>query len=752
METRRIAVTALLVPVACVLAAGAEWKPAEGPLMTRWAKDVSPGNVWPEYPRPQMVRKEWVNLNGLWDYAITGKDEGRPARWQGRILVPFCAESALSGVMKAVKPDQALWYHRAIARPALPEGHRLLLHFGAVDWHATVWVNGVKLGEHKGGYEPFTFDITKAAGTNRNAPDEIVMRVWDPTDKGFQPKGKQVLNPRGIMYTAVTGIWQTAWLETVPPAHITGLKITPDVDKGSVTVLAEVAGKADEVEVAVSGEKLGASGAELEFDGPVKATVAGAAGKPVTVRGFGKKLWTPDEPFLYGLTVTLKREGKEIDKVDSYFAMRKIGMRKDEAGVNRLFLNDELLFQYGPLDQGWWPDGLYTAPCDEALQHDIEVTKKLGMNMCRKHVKVEHARFYYWADRLGLLVWQDMASGSNKGEEGKANFEKELRAMIAAFRNHPSIVMWVPFNEGWGQHDTPRYVDLIKKLDPSRLVNNASGWTDRGVGDVRDVHKYPGPGTAPVEEDRAIVLGEFGGLGLQVEGHMWRKDKNWGYRSFKSKEELTKAYAGLLHRLHNLIGGGLAAAVYTQTSDVEIEVNGLMTYDRAMVKPDFERAAEAAKKLYLPPPVIKPLVPDSQKKAQTWRYTTEPPGDGWNKPDFDDSGWKEGPGGFGTKATPGAVVRTEWSGNEIWLRRRFELAEKPGEIQLRIHHDEDAEVFLNGVEAAKLGGYTADYLTVPIRPEALKALRKGGNTIAILCRQTGGGQYIDAGLVAIEPR
>ncbi|MEK6235343.1 MAG: hypothetical protein N2C14_11600, partial [Planctomycetales bacterium] len=440
------------------------------------------------------------------------------------------------------------------------------------------------------------------------------------------------------------------------------------------------------------------------------------------------------------------------DAASGYFGMRKIEVRPDEAGVNRLFLNNKPLFQYGPLDQGWWPDGLYTPPCDAALKYDVEMTKKLGMNMARKHVKVEHPRFYYWADKLGLLVWQDMPGGNSRrgGEEGPKNFERELRAMISALGNHPSIVMWVAFNESWGQHDTPRYVELIKKLDPTRLVNNASGWTDQGVGDVRDVHKYPGPATAPLEKSRAVVLGEFGGLGLQVEGHMWRKDKNWGYRSYKSAEELNAAYLGLLGKLRPLIENGLAAAVYTQSSDVEIEVNGLMTYDREVLKLDAKRAAAAAQKLYQPLPKVVSILPTSRLRPQEWSYVVARPAEGWREPGFDDSSWKVGPGGFGTPETRGAVVKTTWNGTDVWLRRSFQLDKIPGDPRLWIHHDEDAEVYLNGVLALKRGGFTTDYIKVPITDAAAKAFRKGKNVIAVHCMQRNGGQYIDVGLFDAE--
>jgi hypothetical protein len=415
------------------------------------------------------------------------------------------------------------------------------------------------------------------------------------------------------------------------------------------------------------------------------------------------------------------------------------------------------------LDQGWWPDGLYTAATDEALRYDVEMTRKLGFNMARKHVKVEPARWYYHCDKLGLMVWQDMPSGGGPGEKvgdgqqfPRSQFELELKRMIDAFHNHPCIVMWVPFNEGWGQHDTPMIAAAIQEYDPTRPVNEASGWTDQGSGDVKDIHSYPGPAVPKLEEKRVAVLGEFGGLGMPVPGHLWWDKRNWGYRNFTDFKEIRAAYDGLIRRLRPLIGKGLSAAVYTQTSDVEGEVNGLMTYDREVVKYEVAHTAALHAQLFLPPPIVitKVLVPTSQEQPQTWRYTTEKPADGWEKPDFDDSAWKQGPGGLGRKDTPGAIVRTEWHTNDIWLRRTFELANTSvSGLNLRIHHDEDAEVYLNGQLVARLTGYETDYVDVELDREAPAALRAGQNVLAVHCRQTQGGQYIDVGLVdLIEKR
>jgi hypothetical protein len=699
-----------------------------------------------------MVRKDWRNLNGLWEYGIQPKDQEQPQEYDGQILVPFPVESALSGVMKPVGQENRLWYRRTFEIPAKWMAGRVLLHFGAVDWDATVWVNGTELGRHRGGYDPFTFDIT--AALKDAGSQEIVVSVWDPTNAGTQPRGKQVAEPRGIWYTAVTGIWQTVWLEAVPETYIESIKIVPDLDSKSVRLLAKCAG----------------ASADCRIEARVKDWIftrgkgQGKPGEEFIVKIKTPQLWSPDSPFLYDLSLALRdANGKKLDAVSNYFGMRKIEVKKDKDGINRLWLNNKVLFQFGPLDQGWWPDGLYTAPTDAALRYDIETLKKLGCNMLRKHVKVEPARLYYWCDKLGLMVWQDMPNGDKhirgnqadlvRSEESAMQFEMELTRVIEALRNHPCIVMWVPFNEGWGQYDTARIVDLVSEIDPNRLVNNASGWADRGVGDVHDIHRYPGPAAPPTEENRAAVLGEFGGLGLPIKDHTWQDEKNWGYRSYKTREELTDAYVALIENLRLLIGEGLSAAVYTQTTDVEIEVNGLMTYDRAMVKMDAKKGAAANKSLYLPPPVVKTVVAASQQEPQNWRYTTSAPADGWQRPDFDDSAWQEGQGGFGTKGTPGAIVRTQWKSSDIWLRRTFELRDgKLDKPQLLVHHDEDAEVYINGQLAAKLEGYTSSYVRVPLAEEPTKALKAGNNCLAIHCRQTTGGQYIDAGLVTITER
>ncbi len=709
-----------------------EWKPAHGRLATRWTTQVDPAKTHPEYPRPQMVRPEWVNLNGLWDYAIRPKGGERPAAFDGRVLVPFPVESALSGVMKPVKPDQRLWYRRTFTLSPPQPAKRWLLHFGAVDWDTTVVFNGKTLGSHRGGYDPFSFDVTEAISPS--GTQELVVSVWDPTDAGSQPRGKQVLKPGGIMYTANTGIWQTVWLEPVPDVRIDSLNLVPDLDASELRVTVTLSGARAESRIIARA-----------FDGDREVAAAeGQPGSPLALKIVAPRLWSPDQPFLYGLRVAIQGG----DEVKSYFGMRKIALGKDESGINRLFLNGKPLFQLGPLDQGWWPDGLYTAPSDAALKYDLDITRQLGFNMIRKHVKVEPDRWYYWCDAMGILVWQDMPAGDNRDAASKTQFALELERMIDARRNHPSIVMWVPFNEGWGQHDTPRYVEWIKHHDPSRLVNNASGWTDTKTGDVVDMHNYPGPGMPPTEPARAAVLGEFGGLGLPLENHVWVDKNNWGYRSFKNRQDLTAAYQELISRLRGLAVKGLSAAVYTQTTDCEVEVNGLMTYDRAVIKLPVEPIAQAQKTLYLPLPTIKILVPTAETLPQAWTYTTKAPDSRWSDPTFNDLTWSRGESGFGTSSTPGAKVHTEWNSSDIWLRRSFELdSNRLHAPQLLLHHDDDAEIYVNGKLVSRLNGYTTSYGLIPLGPDAVGAFKPRRNVLAVHCHQTGGGQYIDVGLV-----
>ena len=752
-------VLSMSVP-AVLSAAENDWKPADGPLMTRWAKEVRPDNAWPEYPRPQMVRTEWKNLNGLWKYAIRKREEPQPAEFDGDILVPYPVESALSGAMKRLGYTQRLWYRRTFAVPDdwRSDSKRILLHFGAVDWDATVFVNGKEVGRHRGGYDPFTFDVTDALHKDK-MNQEIVVSVWDGTDTGYQCRGKQTLTTEGVWYTATSGIWQTVWLEPVPIVHVDSLKIVPDVDRGLVQVT--VNGKGESVQVDV-------------LDG--NRRVARGVGKPnelIEIPIKNAKLWGPKSPHLYDVRVKLTGDAKagrpgQTDVVESYFGMRKIEMKKDAAGLLRIYLNDEMLFQYGLLDQGFWPDGLYTPPTDEAMRYDVDMTKKLGFNLIRKHVKIESQRWYTYCDRMGMIVWQDMPNGDRflnvfkpvpdpdliRTPESAAQYERELTRLIESRGNHPCIVLWSPFNEGWGQYDTARISEMIKKLDPSRLVDSASGLVDRGTGEVNDLHHYLGQSVPLPEEKRSVVLGEFGGLGRRVKGHMWRNDKEWDYRRLDDIDELTDAYVELTNNLKVMYARGLSGAVYTQTTDVEIEVNGHLTYDRAQFKlhPDKVRAANLA--VYEKPPIVTYLMAGSEHEPQTWRFATEKPSDEWASNGFDDSAWKEGPGVFGKGKHFGKRVRTSWTSDAIWLRRDFDLPEEiPSDVQLLLHHSGPLTVVINGQSWKLPDASTAGYRLIPLDERLRKALKPGGsNKIAIFCENGEGEHYIDLGLVSLSER
>lgn len=564
-------------------------------IKTKWADDVNPQKVLQEYPRPQLVRGNWINLNGHWDYSIQpAATEVIPSNFEGKILVPYPVESALSGVQKTVGKDKALWYYRTVQIPSTISKGNVILHFGGVDWQADVFINGKKAGTHKGGFSAFSFDITNLIKKGRN--QEIAVRVWDPSDDGPQPRGKQIKNPHGIWYTPVTGIWQTVWIEGIPKSYIASTKNTPDIDKKTLDVETSVAGaqSGDFVKLTVS--DAGAKVKEMQV----------APGEKASLPIDNMKLWSPQNPHLYDLKIELVRKGKTIDAATSYAAMRKISM-KDENGIQKMLLNNEFVFQYGPLDQGWWPDGLYTAPTDEALLFDIKATKDMGFNMIRKHVKVEPARWYYHCDKEGMLVWQDMPSGDMGGNvwdqrpgqisgkeldkirtpESEAIFKTEWKEIMDNLHNFQSIVVWVPFNEAWGQFKTKEITDWTVQYDPSRLVNSASGGNFFPVGQILDLHNYPNPAMPDPKiygAKQIIVLGEFGGLGLPMDGHTWQDKNNWGYQSFKNQTELQNRYEELIRDLANLIPMGLSAAVYTQTTDVEIETNGLLTYDRKIFK------------------------------------------------------------------------------------------------------------------------------------------------------------------------
>ena len=578
----------LLLTVLATTSLFAQWQPAGDKIKTKWAAQIDVNNVLPEYPRPIMERADWQNLNGLWDYAILPVGKQAPSSFDGKILVPFAVESSLSGVQKRLGKDNELWYQRDFTVPAKWKNDKVLLHFGAVDWRADVWVNDVKVGQHTGGYTPFSFDITAAL---KNGANKLVVRVWDSTDEGFQPRGKQINNPHGIWYTPVSGIWQTVWLEPVPANYIANIKTTPNIDKKTLTVevCQATCSSSNKVEVKVK------DGAQ------VVATSSAINGQAVeVVMPENIKLWSPDSPSLYDLEITLYDGAKVVDKVNSYAAMRKYSTRRDSKGIVRMQLNNKDLFQFGPLDQGWWPDGLYTAPTDEALKYDVVKTKDFGFNMIRKHVKVEPARWYTHCDQLGIIVWQDMPNGDRSPEwqmrqyftgneivrspESEANYRKEWKEIMDYLYSYPSIGVWVPFNEAWGQFKTADITAWTKQYDPSRLVNPASGGNHYTVGDILDLHHYPHPEMFLYDAQRVTVLGEYGGIGLPLKEHLWETEKNWGYVQFNSAKEVTDEYIKFAEQLKQLARQGFSAAVYTQTTDVEVEVNGLITYDRKVIK------------------------------------------------------------------------------------------------------------------------------------------------------------------------
>lgn len=568
-------------------------------LMTPWGEHLDENCILTEYPRPQMRRDSYLNLNGRWEYAITDSDES-PRHWDGTILVPFSPESALSGVGRSLQPGQTLWYRREVILPQgfIPADGRLLLHFGAVDQEAAVYWNGRLLGRHMGGYNAFTLDATDALGP-RNS---LVVRVHDDTDASFHSRGKQKTRRGGIWYTPQSGIWQTVWMEAVPRHYIESLRIVPLFDQSAVEVMVRCS-QPLQCEATVDGR-----------------TVPFTSGEPARIPMPDFRAWSPEDPYLYDLSVTLSE-----DRVESYFGMRKVEVRADRGGVKRLFLNGEPYFQSGLLDQGYWPDGLYTAPSDEALIYDIQTAKAMGFNLLRKHIKVEPMRWYYHCDRLGMLVWQDMPSGGGKyrfstitlplvtgihrrdnhyrafaraSSQGRGEYMDELEEMVGQLFNAPSVVLWVPFNEGWGQFDSTLVMERLRALDPTRPVDPASGWHDQGAGELRSLHVYFKPFRFRRDRrGRALALSEFGGYNLRVDGHCFNQ-KDYGYRRLPDAAALWRDFSRLYEReVLPAVPRGLCASVYTQLSDVEDELNGLITYDRRVVKLDADEVRELNERL-----------------------------------------------------------------------------------------------------------------------------------------------------------
>ena len=715
------------------------WQMQKAPLMTPFAAKVDTANVLPEYPRPQMVRKNWMNLNGIWEFqpAMSQTETLPTTKLSSKILVPFPVESALSGIMAH---HDKLWYRRTFSIPKNWKGQQVMLHFGAVDYETEVFVNGQSVGTHQGGYDSFSFDITSKLLTGK--PQVLTVRVYDPTDAATFPRGKQTLTPGGIMYSSVTGIWQTVWLEPVPQTHISDIKMVPNIDNSTLVFKASAESTLSNNTVEV----------EVKNGAKIITKYKGNANEELVIPLPNPKLWSPDSPFLYDLKVTLKTNGKSIDSIRSYFGMRKIAMVQVD-GFQKMMLNNKFVFQMGPLDQGYWPDGLYTAPTDEALQFDIKTMKQAGFNMVRKHIKVEPYRWYYWADKMGLLVWQDMPSVNSYAKVrppvDQTTFKVQLEKMIQTHWNQPSIVIWVVFNEGQGQHNTEALVSAVKELDPSRLVNQCSG-SNKRVGDILDIHKYPSP-ACPVSSKQILACGEYGGVAYSIDNHIYQKA--FGHGSVNNGDDWLDSYATFID---NLIGfktnNGLSAAVYTELTDVEGEMNGFITYDRAVVKVDLNKLSEINQRVIKNLAKVVDILPTSQVNPQNWRFTFNQPSADWYTAAFNHTQWNDSVAPF-EPATKRNIreIKTNWNTPDIWMRKEFKVGiltpEALKNLIFFINHNDDCEVYINGVLAAKLNDSTNGYSTLPFSAEAKNAIKQNSlNVIAIHCHNTKGSQIIDAGI------
>jgi len=734
---------ALSIPVAA-------WQMKQGPLMTQWDSQIDTNAPLPEYPRPQMVRSNWLNLNGIWQFqpGITNTDPVPTNHTlSSSILVPYPMESAISGVMQY---SAWSWYRTLFAVPSNWSGNRILLHLDAVNWQSTVYINGSNIGTHKGGYDPITYDITPYLKIGSN---ELIVQVFSPEDNGSQPRGKQTLSPGGIMYTSSSGIWQPAWLEPIDPSGVANLVIVPDIDNSRLRLIVNT--------LATSGVTVSVS---VLDNGVVTNTAVGNPNTELDIPLHNPKLWSPSSPFLYGLQINTIHNGVTNDSVSSYFGMRKISVATN-TGVPQIFLNNQFLFEMGPLDQGFWPDGIYTAPTDDALKFDLQEEKALGFNTVRKHIKVERPRWYYWADTLGLMIWQDMPScnsytgNPNPPAIDPIQFEAELTAMVTNHWNNPCIIMWDIFNEGQGeagsgngvgQSSTASLVQLVQTLDPYRLVNQASGGSYFGVGNVLDNHSYPQAGN-PTSTTQAAVDGEFGGIEYKLAGHLWNPSQaDGGYIPAATPADIAPNYDSLLNNvLEYKSAGTLNGAIYTQITDVENECNGLLTYDR-IVKPDPTLIAYSNEKTVTGQIKITTILPTSQSQNRTWKYTTNSStaNTNWYAPGFNDSAWNSGLAPLG-QGDPGVV--TPWTTSDIWIRQHFVLGNialaELSTLVFNVFYDEGCEIYLNGVLAASTTGYVTSYTFVPMNAAGQGALIPNAtNLIAIHCVQTTGGQEIDAGI------
>ncbi|MCU4164434.1 sugar-binding domain-containing protein [Carboxylicivirga caseinilyticus] len=727
------------------------WTMKEAELPTQWMKDIDINHPLPEYPRPQLVRNDWVNLNGLWEFEPGKADDTTPVgkTLSEKILVPFPVESAISGIKEHY---DRLWYRREFSVPKNWKGKRIILHFGAIDWESEIFINGESVKLHRGGYDAFDVDITSFL--KKGDKQELIVRVFDPTEKQGIPRGKQENPPHGllIMYTPITGIWQTVWMEAVDKNGIEKIKMTPNVDEEKLTL-----------QVLPYNENLDNITIEAKVldKGKVVSSVESMPGTDIILPVPNTKLWSPETPFLYDLEIAIKRKDKVLDKVDSYFAMRKVGIKQQD-GKTKVYLNDKIVYNYGLLDQGYWPDGLYTAPTDEALRYDVEIQRKLGYNMVRKHLKVEPMRWYYYADKMGLMVWQDMPSVNSyihhKPKIDTLQFQKEYIRMVEGLYNVPSITSWIIYNELQGQktadgiNPTTRMVELTRKLDPTRLINAASDNHHHDyVGDILDYHSYPPPKIIEPNYGMAGVCGEFGAIALEVQGHEWKPGEGVGMLKVNSQDELEEIYDEYVHMLLQYkTQNHMSGAVFTQLTDVEQEVNGLLTYDR-IPKVDIDKIKALNEKLiYQDVEKTEYFLSDAISKPCEWKYTNKEPESDWQIQSFNDSEWQIGLSGFGNGNPPNSNEQTNWNTTDIWLRKTIDIRELSTEeldkLTMVVYYDEDCEIYINGVLAASEQGYVSNYKTIKISDEALNAIKPGKNVIAVHCKQTTGGQYFDMGL------
>lgn len=760
------------------------WTPVNAPILTDFGESINPKKVLQEHPRPQMVREDWKNLNGLWDYAITPKSSTAIPDPQGKILVPFCLEAPLSGVQKHLKTDEYLWYFNQFSIPGKWKKKKVLLHFGAVDWECEVWVNDELVGTHQGGYIPFNFDITGAI--KPGGKQSLRVRVSDPRGGIFTSNGKQANNT--IFYETVSGIWQTVWLEPVPEVSIESLKIEPDVDKGQAGISAVLSGDSKGYELKV---------VALENEDPILENW-GEAGETVMLKLDNPRLWSPESPFLYGLEVSLMKNERMVDKVSGYFGMRKIHVEKLD-GFNKILLNNEEVFQYGPLDQSYWPGSVLTPPSDEAISWEIGYLKDIGINMVRLHITSNPDRWYYHCDRMGLLVWQDFVCARGRGiinEASSKRWVEEQKSMVDALYNHPSIVMWVLFNESWGQHKTSQLTDLFMEYDPTRLFSVASGWNDlENAGHIRDVHDYTFHPSIPIgseEPHRAVLLGECGGQNVIVGPNNWSRKPyseyetpkkgdrryQWGNGmspgalmdeetvvemkrgTFTQGENFAVRYEEFIDGIRMLKNEGLCGAVFTQMTDMKNEQNGFLSFDRKVSKMDESRFRGIHEKLYTDPPGEKPVIHAYSGKAEIWKFEMQEPAEGWTHPDFDDSGWRTGQAPFGN--TSDYEYHTAWNTEALYLRKNFHLDKVPDQLALKTYiygfmyrEISTLQVYLNGeLIKSTLDRNRNQELrtsTILLSGKAMELLKAGENSIAIEADFSQvPSRFLDIGLIKIS--